>query len=333
MRRRMAYRLALQALKKAGTPRRSGGSPAGQGARTGGALGAGAGAGHSAVLPARLLPVPPRPGARATRTWRHTAIDTHSASVTARRRPAADRAGAARALRIAAARGRAGLPDLRARPHAAQERGNHHPALRNEFRRDPVLPILIGDDVFIRGVRRGIEQGEYVYRRGELLFGPGDPRPASRSTNRRWFSPWPTPAGRHLAAPAGRLPRNRKSGGEGFVQPAGGTPPAAWWRSRRPLWAQGSSAAAATRPAERRGPAQGSPGAGMGTGARQGCIQAIGTLTIRMFEAGDAFRLMGAVGRRAGRRQDRDHRRAATKPATAGHSSWNSAGRRWTHSR
>ena len=48
-------------------------------------------------------------------------------------------------------------------------------ALRNEFRRDPGLPILIGDDVFVRGVRRGVEQGEYVYRRGDLLLGPGDP--------------------------------------------------------------------------------------------------------------------------------------------------------------
>ena len=39
----------------------------------------------------------------------------------------------------------------------------------------PALPILIGNDIFVRGVRRGIDQGEYVYRRGELLFGPGDP--------------------------------------------------------------------------------------------------------------------------------------------------------------
>ena len=51
-------------------------------------------------------------------------------------------------------------------------------ALRDEFRRDPTLPILVGDDIFIRGVRRGIEQSEYVYQRGELMFGPGDP-PAS----------------------------------------------------------------------------------------------------------------------------------------------------------
>src|SRR5690606_38592066 len=51
-------------------------------------------------------------------------------------------------------------------------------ALRDEFRRDPALPILIGDDLFIRAIRNGVEQGEYVYRRGELLYGPGDP-PAS----------------------------------------------------------------------------------------------------------------------------------------------------------
>ncbi len=48
-------------------------------------------------------------------------------------------------------------------------------ALRDEFRRDPALPILVGDDIFFPVVRHGIEQGEYVYRCGDLLFGPGDP--------------------------------------------------------------------------------------------------------------------------------------------------------------
>lgn len=48
-------------------------------------------------------------------------------------------------------------------------------ALRNEFRRDPSLPILVGDEVFVQGVRTGVEQGDYVYRSGELLYGPGDP--------------------------------------------------------------------------------------------------------------------------------------------------------------
>ena len=48
-------------------------------------------------------------------------------------------------------------------------------ALRNEFRRDPGLPMLIGDEVFVRGVRLGVEQGEYIYRQSDLLLGPGDP--------------------------------------------------------------------------------------------------------------------------------------------------------------
>ena len=48
-------------------------------------------------------------------------------------------------------------------------------ALRDEFRRDPALPILIGNDTFVRGIEQGIKEGEYVYRRGELLYGPGDP--------------------------------------------------------------------------------------------------------------------------------------------------------------
>jgi hypothetical protein len=48
-------------------------------------------------------------------------------------------------------------------------------ALRAEFRRDPALPILVGDDCFVKGIRRGIEQGEYVYQSGELIHGQGDP--------------------------------------------------------------------------------------------------------------------------------------------------------------
>ncbi len=48
-------------------------------------------------------------------------------------------------------------------------------SLRNEFRRDPALPMLVGDDIFVRGVRRGIQQREYVYQRDKLLCGPGEP--------------------------------------------------------------------------------------------------------------------------------------------------------------
>jgi len=48
-------------------------------------------------------------------------------------------------------------------------------ALREEFRRDPALPILVGDDVFLKGIRKGIDEGRFVYRRGDLVLGKGDP--------------------------------------------------------------------------------------------------------------------------------------------------------------
>lgn len=48
-------------------------------------------------------------------------------------------------------------------------------AFRAEFRKDPRLQILIGDDNFTKLIRKGIREGDYVYQRGELLVGPGDP--------------------------------------------------------------------------------------------------------------------------------------------------------------
>jgi hypothetical protein len=47
-------------------------------------------------------------------------------------------------------------------------------ALRAEFRKDPRLPILLGDDNFVALVRKGIDEDVYVYRSGELLLGKGD---------------------------------------------------------------------------------------------------------------------------------------------------------------
>ena len=48
-------------------------------------------------------------------------------------------------------------------------------SLRNEFRKDPRLPILAGDDNFTKLIRKGVREGDYVYKSGELLVGPGDP--------------------------------------------------------------------------------------------------------------------------------------------------------------
>lgn len=48
-------------------------------------------------------------------------------------------------------------------------------ALRMEFRKDPRLPILVGDENFFALVRKGIDEQVYVYKSGDLLAGPGDP--------------------------------------------------------------------------------------------------------------------------------------------------------------
>ena len=108
----------------------------------------------------------------------HSAVDVHSASD----QPGAGQQQIVRALRdLNKLRLSEDEPDSPAyvRDRTPLKKGQLTTlALRGEFRRDPALPILIGDDIFISGVRRGIEQGEYVYRRGDLLFGPGDP-PAS----------------------------------------------------------------------------------------------------------------------------------------------------------
>ena len=224
----------------------------------------------------------------------HTAIDTHSASVT----PGAGQQQIARVLHE--------LGELRlaedepvsptyVRDRTPLKKGEMTTlALRNEFRRDPVLPMLIGDDVFVRIIRRGIEQGEYVYRRGELLFGPGDPSASIEIDEQavvftmayaRNAGVWPRPQ---------QVSAEPEPAGGGIDQPAGGTtssmvadPPAP------PITGPSPASAPDLLSAEgllREALAQ------VWEQARAKGIDAIGTLTIRLFEAGDAFRLMGAVG-------------------------------------
>ena len=160
-------------------------------------------------------------------------------------------------------------------------------ALRGEFRRDPALPMLIGDDVFLRGVRRGVEQGEYVYRRSDLLFGPDDP-PAAIAIDEqavvmtmayaRNKGVWPRPA------PVEKIPEAGSGSGGGLTEDPSGarTPtPAQPAAPAAPFTAEGVLKDALTRLWEQ---------------ARAKKVEAVGLLTIRMFEAGDGFRLLGAVG-------------------------------------
>lgn len=50
--------------------------------------------------------------------------------------------------------------------------------LRAEFRRDPALPMHVGDDPFRKLVRKGINDGVFVYQREALTAGQGDPEPS-----------------------------------------------------------------------------------------------------------------------------------------------------------
>ena len=221
----------------------------------------------------------------------HTAIDVHSASD----RPGAGQQQIVRALRDL---GKLRLPEdepdspAYVRDRTPLKKGQIATrALRDEFRRDPALPILSGDDVFVRGVRLGIEQGEYVYRRGDLLFGPGDP-PAGIVIDEQsviltmayardkgiWPRPEPAAAEFPLSGGKGGGP----SGGVPVEPPApkpGDGPPAG--PERTSFAAEGVLKEALLRLWEQ---------------ARAADVGRIGTLTIRMFEAGDAFRLLGAVG-------------------------------------
>ena len=165
-------------------------------------------------------------------------------------------------------------------------------ALRDEFRRDPGLPILIGNDIFIRGVRRGIEQGEYVYQRGELLFGPGEPAASIMIDEQSVIF---TMA---YAKHADIWPR-QKPGEPGKVEPGSEEP-------EPPASTSGSGTGA--RATGRSHPVGEEPGSFTAEGVlnealvqlweqvRAKKVETIGVVTIRMFEAGDAFRLLSAVG-------------------------------------
>ena len=224
----------------------------------------------------------------------HTAIDTHSTSD----RPGAGQQQVVRALRdLNKLRLSEDQPDSPAyvRDRTPLKKGQISTlSLRDEFRRDPALPILVGDDIFIRGVRRGIEQGEYVYRRGDLLFGPGDPDVGIKIVEQSMIftmayaknaGVWPRkpaePPGRQSSAPG---PGVAEEQAEYEVHKGRG---AASEEDRSPesgpdsFTAEGILREALVQLWEQ---------------ARAKKVEAIASLTIRLFEAGDAFRLLGAVG-------------------------------------
>jgi hypothetical protein len=173
-------------------------------------------------------------------------------------------------------------------------------ALRDEFRRDPALPILVENDTFIKAVHRGVEQGEYVYRRGDLLYGKGDPMVMIIVDEQSVIF---TSA---YAQQHGIWPRQTESqGGQegGATFPGGGLPFGSGSAPGAPPIGTtnfaGGDAVTAPGPGQKQFTAQGvlrEALVQLWEQARSAKVTRIGAIEIQMYEAGDAFKLLGVIG-------------------------------------
>ena len=165
-------------------------------------------------------------------------------------------------------------------------------ALREEFRRDPALPIMSGDDIFIRGVRRGVEQGDYIYQRGDLLCGPGDPAASIMIEEQALVLTMAYARSRGIWP----RPERRAESGHDEEGPQPGDREDSRIRDRRPLRDREEGL---RREAPTSVTAEGvlrDALVQLWEQVRVRRIETVRLLSIRMFEAGDGFRLLGAIG-------------------------------------
>jgi hypothetical protein len=173
--------------------------------------------------------------------------------------------------------------------------------LRAEFRKEVRLPIMIGDQNFVALVRQGVEQGEYIYKSGDLLYGTGDPyaeikidaqsfvMTTAYATEQGIWPRAPKSVSNYPAEAVGAsVPVQENTNTYGVSRGArhdGSTPinvpppAAAIYKAEAPL------REALTRIWEQ---------------ARQKKVAKLASLRLRVFEVVDAFKLLGAVGAIAG---------------------------------
>ncbi len=164
------------------------------------------------------------------------------------------------------------------------------PALREEFRKDPAFPMLLHDDVFVRAIRNGVNSSEYVYQSGDLLYGPGDPAAEIHTDeNSIVFTMayatehqiWPRRAP-ETPPPPGPGPLDPASPGPGPVPP-GPKPPGPSPLPPSGVWTDVVEAVLKQALIT------------LWEKARKAKVEKIGKLSIRIFDAGDAFMLTGAI--------------------------------------
>jgi len=169
--------------------------------------------------------------------------------------------------------------------------------VRDEFRKNVRLPIMLGDGNFLEMVRRGAEQSVWVYTSGDLLYGPGDPFTAVKIDNQSALVTmalatqqgiWPRPS----AEKPTEQPPVPPVGGQGTLGGFGGggtggggtviiePPPGV-----RTFQAEAPLKEALTVLWEQ---------------ARQAKAAALGTLSLRAFDPTDIFRLLTAIDGVAG---------------------------------
>ncbi|MCA3396953.1 MAG: ATP-binding protein [Roseomonas sp.] len=236
----------------------------------------------------------------------HTALEVHGAS----EKPGAGQQQVVRQLREARKlRTSEDEPDAPAyvRDRTPLRKGQiTTAALREQFRQDATLPMLVGDDVFVRGIRLGVDRGEFVYRKSDLLYGKGDPHtPISVEEEAVVFTMayavehniWPR--AEKKAAQGTEGAGGGAQGGTSFPQSEGQAGGAAEAGAAPPIPGDGSSGTTtATAPQKELLHAEGVLKEALNRIFEQAAarkVSAISRLTVRVFEPADGFRLLGVV--------------------------------------
>ena len=166
--------------------------------------------------------------------------------------------------------------------------------LRAEFRKDARLPMMLGEGNFQKLVHKGVADGAYVYKSGDLVYGKGDPIAEIKIDSQsvvltmlyaKEQHVWPRPAksskdadGKDVEViddyPPDDKDGNGGNGGNGKTETAIPS-----FKAEAPL------REALTRIWEE---------------ARKQSVPRLASLSLRVFEVTDAFRLLSAVGAVAG---------------------------------
>lgn len=176
-------------------------------------------------------------------------------------------------------------------------------SLRDEFRRDPSLPMLVGDDIFRKGVVQGIEQGEYVYLSGDMTVGKGDPWPSIRideqsfvytaeyaRTHGIWPRKPPAPPVGQVSAPHGVTV---VSGGISSGRTDSGSPAAARTEAKS-SGGPSSQVGADSGEVSVEAPLASALSQLWGQARAKG-YSSLARIVLRLFDHADAFKMLGAV--------------------------------------